>query len=97
MLDETRMDHFLISLSHPCMHGRGSTRVLEGVVELRTRPLVALRVTRGKPNGSAWLMPLLDHPWHWSYDGVDSCVGFLYIDFVSLVYLQCVQQFGSDM
>ena len=35
------MNNFLISLSHSCMHGRGNIRVLEGVVELRMRPLLA--------------------------------------------------------
>ena len=32
---------FLISLSHPCMYGKGNIRVLEGVVELRTTLLRA--------------------------------------------------------
>ena len=38
------MNNFLISLSHraSCMYGRGSIRVLKGVVELRTRPLPCL-------------------------------------------------------
>ena len=31
------MNHFLISLSHSYMYGRGNVRVLEGVLELRTR------------------------------------------------------------
>ena len=39
--DETKMNKFLISLSHPCMYGRGNIRDLEEVVELRTRPLLA--------------------------------------------------------
>ena len=33
---ETRMNIFLISLSRPCMHGNGSIKVLQGVVELST-------------------------------------------------------------
>jgi hypothetical protein len=41
ILDETRMSNFFISLSHPCVYGRGNIRVLEGVVELRMRPLLA--------------------------------------------------------
>ena len=31
------MNNFLISLSHPCMYGRGNIRVLEGVVELENK------------------------------------------------------------
>ena len=41
IFDETRMDNFLISSSHPYFYGRGIIRVLEGVVELRMRPLLA--------------------------------------------------------
>ena len=39
MLDEIRMNSFIISLCHLCMYGRG--RVLEGVVELGILPLLA--------------------------------------------------------
>ena len=37
-----RADLFLIFFSHPCMYGRDIIMVLEGVVELRTRPLDVL-------------------------------------------------------
>ena len=40
ILDATRMNNFLISLSHPCMFGRRNIRLLEGVVELRMWPLL---------------------------------------------------------
>ena len=36
MLDETRVNNCLISLSHPCMYGRGSIRVLGGMIGLGT-------------------------------------------------------------
>ena len=39
-------------------------------------------------------MPSLDHG---GIEGVDSLVGLLSIIFVSLVNLQCVQQFGSNI
>ena len=32
ILDETSMNKFVISLSHPCMYRRANSRVLEGVV-----------------------------------------------------------------
>jgi len=35
------MNKILVPLSHPCMYGSGDIRGLEGVVELRTRPLLA--------------------------------------------------------
>lgn len=41
ILNETRVNNFLNSLSHPCMYKRGSIRGLEGVVELRRIPLLA--------------------------------------------------------
>ena len=41
MLDEIRMKSFLISFSHPCIYGIGNIRVLERLVKLRTRPLLA--------------------------------------------------------
>ena len=41
MLDETRVNGFLISLSYPRMYGGGSIIVLEGVVKLRMRLLLA--------------------------------------------------------
>ena len=41
ILDETRINIFHISLSHPCLYGRGNIEVLEGVVELRMMPLLA--------------------------------------------------------
>lgn len=36
ILDETTMNNFIIFLSSPCMYGRGNSRVMQGVVELRT-------------------------------------------------------------
>ena len=61
------MDNFLIPyLIHVCMEGAVS-RFLEGVVELRMRPLLGW-VARGMPNAPLWLMPVvvppLDHGWH---------------------------------
>jgi hypothetical protein len=41
ILDETKMISFLASLSHPFMYGRGHIGVLEGLIELRRRPLFA--------------------------------------------------------
>ena len=41
ILDEIEMNKFPISLSHPCMYGRGNIRVLVGVVGLGTRALLA--------------------------------------------------------
>ena len=41
ILDITRMNNFLIPLSHPCIHERGGIRVFEGVVELRMMSLLA--------------------------------------------------------
>ena len=41
ILDETRMTNFPIALPHPCIYERDNIRVLEGVVELRTRPVLA--------------------------------------------------------
>ena len=38
------MNKFPISLSHPCMYGRDNMRVLGGVVESRTRALLARRM-----------------------------------------------------
>ena len=35
------MNNPLISFIYPCIYGRGGIRDLEGVVELRTRPLLA--------------------------------------------------------
>ena len=41
ILDEMMMNDFLISLSDPCMNGRGNIIILEGVVEIRMGPLLA--------------------------------------------------------
>ena len=41
ILDETRINNFLIFLSHPYIYGKGDIKVLEGMVELRTMPLFA--------------------------------------------------------
>ena len=41
ILDETRINNFIIYLSHPCTYGRGTIRVLEGVIESRTRPYLS--------------------------------------------------------
>ena len=54
------MENFLISLSHPCMYGRGNVRV----VELRTRSVLAWSCKRNGPRffmkvdqrGYKWLM-----------------------------------------
>jgi hypothetical protein len=36
-----RINNFLMFLSHPCMYGKGNSKVLEGMVELTMRPLFA--------------------------------------------------------
>jgi hypothetical protein len=69
---KTRMNNFLISLSHSCMYGRGNIRVLEEVVELRTMPLIAYDCKRIDQHffvvdlGGCrrLLIPLLDHGRH---------------------------------
>ena len=77
---------------------RGDIRVLEGVVELRIRPLgLQVEWLVLLCGGCGWLMPSLGHEWHQNCKGVDSHVGFLSIIFVSLVNLQRVQQFGSNI
>ena len=43
------MDNYIIYFSHSCMYERGSIRVLEGVIELRMRPLLAQGCKRTGP------------------------------------------------
>ena len=51
----------------------------------RERRHFLLRVARGTPGSSLWLMPSIDHGWQQNCEGFDSHVGFLSIDFVSLI------------
>ena len=47
------MNKSSISLTQPCMYEGGSIKVLEGAVELKTRPFL-LTVARGMGHASFW-------------------------------------------
>ena len=77
------MSDFLIYYSHPCMYvcmyERGSVRVLDEMLELRTRPLLAWgckgntwRFFVVDAGGCGPLMPSLGHGRHRNCKGVDS-------------------------